>query len=281
MKTHIFLTGAVVVCGIFLLTTSFAHDVSEYLHLTRHRDSNGHLLSGPTHHQAEPSVIQKTVVPAQPKIFEGRRTDWGMNAQEVKINEPVQPTWELRSPILESYEQRVAYRTQIEGIDTSLTYTFYEDKLAQANYLFEPKHDDGAEYVQDFHKVKNWITQSYGTPTTVQEIWLDSLYRYDQSLWGQAVLRGHLKMVAEWRNETTQITLLLDGGADTIGLMADFDSVAIVPPAPLEASVMEEIPSLEVPPIGETPVTEEHPMGAPSPGKTLTEPQEPQPGLTL
>jgi len=127
---------------------------------------------------------------------------------------------------LEDYEQRVAYRSQIEGIDTSLIYTFYEDKLAQANYLFEPKRDDVVEYVQDFHTVKNWITQSYGMPTSVQEIWLDPLYRYDRSLWGQAVMRGHLKMVAEWRSDTTYITLLLDGGDDTIGLMADFDSIS-------------------------------------------------------
>jgi len=276
MKTHLFLTGAVVVFGTSLLTTSFAFDTSEYLHFTRHRDSNGHLLMGPTHHQAEPSVIQKTVVPAQPKNMERQSTDWGMTSQEVKINEPVQPSWELRSPVLENYEQRVAYHSQIEGIDTSLTYTFYEDKLAQANYLFEPKHDDVVEYVQDFHTVKNWISQSYGTPTSVQEIWLDPLYQYDQSLWGQAVMRGHLKMVAEWRNDTTQITLLLDGGDDTIGLMADFDSVAIVPPAPMEASIMEEIPAMEEAPMGETPLTEDHPVGevmmeAPSVGETPTE----------
>ncbi|MDH5575584.1 MAG: hypothetical protein OEY80_08890, partial [Nitrospirota bacterium] len=184
--------------------------------------------------------------------------------------------------------QRVAYRSQIEGIDTALTYTFYEDKLAQANYLFEPKHDDVVEFIQDFHTVKNWITQSYGTPTSVQEIWLDPLYRYDQSLWGQAVMRGHLKMVAEWRNDTTQITLLLDGGDDTIGLMADFDSVAIVPPVPTESSVMVVFPTTEETPIEEAPVTKEHPMSetpmeAPSAGETPMEPgyQEPQPGPML
>ncbi|HNP29210.1 MAG TPA: hypothetical protein PKK23_09215 [Nitrospirales bacterium] len=271
MKTHFFLTGAVVMIGTSLLTTSFAYEASEYLILTRHRDSNGHLLAGPTHHQSQSSVIQKTVVPAQPQTFERRSTEWGMNAQEIKLNEPVQPTWELESPVLDSYEQRVGYRRQIEGIDASLTYTFYEDQLAQANYLFEPKHDDAVDYIQDFHKVKNWITQSYGMPTSVQEIWLDSLYQYDQSLWGQAVLRGHLKMVAEWRNDTTQITLLLDGGEDTIGLMADFDSVAIMPPAPLESSAMVVLPTVEENPVGKSSVTEGRSMEVPSLGHIPTE----------
>ena len=288
MKTPFVLTGVVVMIGTSLLTTSFAYEASEYLIFTRHRDSNGHLLAGHTHHQSQPSVIQKTVVPAQPQAFERRSTDWGMNAQEVKLNEPVQPAWELQAPILDTYEQRVGYRRQIEGIDASLTYTFYEDRLAQANYLFEPKHDDAVNYIQDFHTVKHWITQSYGMPTSVQEIWLDSLYQYDQSLWGQAVLRGHLKMVAEWRNDTTQITLLLDGGGDTIGLMADFDSVAILAPVSMESTVMVVIPTREETPIEATPGTEEHsigetPMEAPSVEETPTKTgsQEPQSGLTL
>ena len=283
MKTHSILTGAVIMMGTTLLTTSFAYEASEYLVLTRHRDSNGQLLAGPTHHQSPPSVIQKTVVPAQPQTLERRSTEWGMNAQEVKLNEPVQPIWELQSPVLESYEQRVGYRRQIEGIDASLTYTFYEDQLAQANYLFEPNHDDAADYVKDFHTLQNWITQSYGMPTSVQEIWLDSLYQYDQSLWGQALLRGHLKMVAEWRNDTTNITLLLDGGEDTIGLMADFDSVSVIAPASMEAKVLEEIPPVEETTIEKSSVSEEHAMEAPSGKEMPTEAisQENQPDTKL
>ncbi len=283
MKTHSIWTAAVIMMGTTLLTTSFGYEASEYLLLTRHRDSNGHLLAGPTHHQSQPSVIQKTVVPAQPQTFERRSTEWGMNAQEVKLNEPVQPVWELQSPVLEPYEQRVGYRRQIEGIDASLTYTFYEDQLAQASYLFEPNHDDAADYVKDFHTLQNWITQSYGMPTSVQEIWLDSLYQYDQSLWGQALLRGHLKMVAEWRNDTTNITLLLDGGEDTIGLMADFDSVAVIAPASMEAKVIEEIHPVEETTIESISVSEDPAMEVPSGEEMPTEAisQENQPDTKL
>lgn len=244
MKTFKVLAGVFAVSGAFLLTTSVAADTSEYVHFTRHRDSNGHLLAGPTQPQSQSQSLikQKTGIPATPNMQEGRRTDWGMNAQEVKTHEPVQPVWELHFPILDQNEQRVAYRSQIEGIDTSLIYTFYEDRLAQANYWFEAKHDDLAEYVQDFHMVKNWIIQFYGKPAMVQEIWLDPLYRYEKSLWGQAVMRGHLKMVAEWQNATTHITLLLDGGDETIALLADFDSMVVVPPALLETRMIEDLP---------------------------------------
>jgi hypothetical protein len=240
MKTHLFLIGALSVLGTSLLTTSYAASPSEFLHFTRHRDSNGNLLMAPTQHQAEPSVMQKTVMPSQPKTFERRSTDWGMSVQEVKENEPIQFSWDLQSPVLSDYEQRVAYHTQIEGVEAALTYTFYEDHLGQAKYVFEPQHDDAVEYVQDFHTLKNWISQSYGLPTSVQEIWLEKLYQYDQNLWGQAIMRGHLVMVAEWKNPGTDIVLVLNGGDDTVGLVADFASTTFVVPVSFDPQSQAE-----------------------------------------
>ncbi len=239
MKTHFFLMSTVAVLGTSLLATSYAASNSEYLHLTRHRDSNGNLLMAPTQHQAEPSV-QKTVMPSQPKALERRSTDWGMSVQEIKDNELVQSSWDLQEPVLANYEQRIAYHTQIEGIDAALTYSFYENHLGQAKYVFEPQHEDAVEFVQDFNTVKNWIKQSYGEPTSVQEIWLDELYQYDQSLWGQAVMRGHLVMVAEWKNPGTDIVLVLDGGDDTVGLVADFSSTTFVVPVSFDPQSPEE-----------------------------------------
>ncbi len=230
MKTHPFLLSAVGVLGLVLLSTSYAASASEYLHLTRHRDSDGNLLMAPTQHKPEPSVMQKMVMPAQPKTFERRSTDWGMSFQEVKDNEPVQPSWELASPVLPASEQRAGYHTQIEDIPAALTYTFYDNQLGQAKYVFEPEHEDTAEFVEDFHAVKNWINQSYGSPARVEEIWLDDLYQYDESLWGQAVLRGHLVMVAQWEKPGTDIVLVLDGGDDTVGLVAEFASTTYVRP---------------------------------------------------
>ena len=240
MKTHFFLMSTVAVLGTSLLATSYAASNSEYIHLTRHRDSNGNLLMAPTQHKAEPSVMQKTVMPSQPKTFERRSTDWGMSVQEVKDNEPVQSSWDLQAPVLADYEQRIAYHTQIEGIEASLTYSFYENHLGQAKYVFEPQHDDAVEFVQDFNAVKNWIRQTYGEPIAVQEIWLDKLYQYDSSLWGQAVMRGHLVMVAEWKNPGTDIVLMLDGGDDTVGLVADFSSTTFVVPVSFDTQRPEE-----------------------------------------
>ncbi|MGD9851915.1 MAG: hypothetical protein AB7T38_11655 [Nitrospirales bacterium] len=179
------------------------------------------------------SVVQKTAMPSQPKLFEQLRADWGMSALDVKANQTMAPSWELRTPLLGEFEQRIAYRTHIEGIDTSLSYTFYQDQLAQAKYVFEPQHDDSSNFIHDFHTVQDWISQSYGAPTSMEEIWLDNLYRYDKSLWGQALMRGHLVMVSEWKTVDSRIALVLNGGDDLVGLVADFSSNHIKLPDPL------------------------------------------------
>ncbi len=244
MKTHLFVSGGVLT--FTLIVTGIGYASPDYLHLVRHRDSEGNLLARPTPHTPETSVIKKTVAPAQSKSLEQHTiesqgsTSWGASIEDVKMSETVPPTWEVQSPILESYEHRVGYRTQIESIEAALTYTFYDNQLGQATYVFEPNHEDAVNYVQSFRAVKRWIMQKYGQPTSSQEIWLDHLYAYDESLWGQAVLRGHLVMTAEWKLPETDIVLVLDGGDDTIGLVAEFSSTRVAIPVSITEPMVEE-----------------------------------------
>lgn len=184
----------------------------------------------------EKSIVQKTALPSQPNVFERRNADWGMSIQEIKAHEPLRPAWELYPPILDEATYRIAYRTTIEGIQSSLAYTFYQDQLAQAKYVFEPQHNDPGRFVGDFHMVREWISEAYGPPSSVEEIWLDTLYQYDDSLRGQALMRGHLIMVAEWKTLETQIVLVLNGGDDTVGMVADFSSSRIRLPGPPQDS---------------------------------------------
>jgi hypothetical protein len=66
------------------------------------------------------------------------------------------------------------------------------------------------------------------------------LYQYDKSLWGQALKRGHLVMVAEWKNPGTDIVLVLDGGDEAVGLVADFSSTTYVVPVSFDSQNSEQ-----------------------------------------
>ena len=171
---------------------------------------------------SKPSIVKKTVIPAQPtQLTEStfRNTKWGMSIPEVKTNETAKFSWELQAPILTAGDYRLGYRTTVEGIDTFLSYSFSNNQLTTAKYLFDSNHEDETLYLEDYENIKNWIVQTYGPPRSEEQLWLDDLYRYASELWGRAVKRGHLTLVAEWEMEETTVVLLLNGGDETVGLM--------------------------------------------------------------
>ena len=182
----------------------------------------------------EESIIKKTVIPAQPKSFSFRDTRWGMSIPEVKANETASFSWELHAPILELGEDRLGYHTTVvEDLEAVIAYKFADNQLTNTKYVFESKHEDEIRYLEDYEKVKNWISQTYGQPKSEEQIWLDDLYNYAEELWGKAVVRGHLTMVAEWEVEETSIVLILNGGDENVGLIADFSSKELPSPAQL------------------------------------------------
>ena len=151
---------------------------------------------------------------------------------------------ELQAPILTAGDSRLGYRAVVEGIETFLSYSFTNNRLVTAKYLFESNHEDERLYLADYETVKNWIVQAYGPPQSEEQLWLDDLYHYSEELWGRAVVRGHLTMVAEWEVNGTSIILLLNGGDDSVGLMADFTSQEAPSPSQLVVLPSDQVEEL-------------------------------------
>ena len=217
---------AAMAVGAGMWTNGFAFNSHEYIHLVNHRDSQGNLVVPRAKKPAvkKPPLVKKTVIPAQPKNYTFRNTQWGMSIPQVKTNETAKFSWELQAPILTAGDSRLGYRANVEGLEAFLSYSFTNDRLMTAKYLFDSNHEDELLYLEDYQIVKNWIVQTYGPPQSEEQLWLDDLYHYSEELWGRAVVRGHLTMVAEWDVNGTSIILLLNGGDDSVGLMADFTS---------------------------------------------------------
>ena len=217
---------AVMTVGVGVWTNGFAFNSHEYIHLINHRDNYGNLVvpqrKKPTVEKS--SIVKKTVIPALPKNYTFRKTQWGMTIPQVKTNETAKFSWELQAPLLTAGDSRLGYHAMVEGIEAFLSYSFTNDRLMKAKYLFDSNHEDERLYLADYEAVRNWIVQKYGPPQSEEQLWLDDLYHYSEELWGRAVVRGHLTMVAEWEVKGTSIILLLNGGDESVGLMADFTS---------------------------------------------------------
>ena len=129
------------VLGTSLFTTVCAFAGSDYLRLVRHRDANGNLVI------ASPKIaplVKKTVIPSLPKGYTFRKTQWGMSVPEVKESETAKLSWELRAPVLTLKEDRLGFRTTVEGLEAFIGYTFVDNRLQEAKYLFEPRGEEKA-----------------------------------------------------------------------------------------------------------------------------------------
>ncbi len=178
---------------------------------------------GENSNDERPDVIHKMAMPNPAKRYAFGHANWGMSVPEVKTKETADFSWELNAPVLLAGEHRLGYQTQVEGIDTFLAYTFEHDHLKSTKYLFETGYaENEAQSLSHYKTVKAWIMQTYGSPHAEGTLWVNELYRYAPELWGRALMRGHLTFVDEWDVDGTTITLVLNGGDEAVGLMAEF-----------------------------------------------------------
>lgn len=205
--------------------------------LVNHRDLNGNLVWP---QKSRRSVVQTMARSARPDRSIFQRDQWGANAARIRAQESARLLWEVQAPVLEQGERRLGYETTVSGLSAILTYRFMHDRLRETKYLFDVPYDETAEHLlAHYETVKTWIARSYGEPASEAYLWLDTLYQYAPKLWGKAVMRGHLTVVAEWQVQGTSITLILNGGnEDDVGLLAQF--VRVDAPSPTQ---MVSLPS--------------------------------------
>lgn len=258
MKQQLFSCSLVVVFMTGLYTPGLAGQYDEFIQLVNHRDQHGTLVvphhsdgtkfekesmsqAQVTSHMEQssqsateaysngesPEVMKKTVLPSLLETYTFRSTNWGMSISDVKDKETAKFLWELDSRPLSPGEHRLGYRASISDIKAVLTYAFENDRLLNAKYIFDTNEgkNDG-QPLWSYKKVKSWISQTYGLPQSEEKLWSNELYRYAPELWGRAVMRGHLTIVDEWNVDGTSIILLLNGGDESVGLIAEFSNTA-------------------------------------------------------
>lgn len=137
-----------------------------------------------------------------------RGATWGMTLEAVKKIEGNEPKQKSKSP---AGLDIIAYMGKAGNLDCAYAYCFAADKLVQGRYVFASKHTNKNDYINDFHTVKESLTEKYGKPKEDQTYWSNNLYKDDPSEWGMAVAVGHLKFEVTWVLNDTEIFLQLSG----------------------------------------------------------------------
>ncbi len=150
--------------------------------------------------------------------FNFRQTKWGFTMEQVKENE--------RLELVMEQDTLLGYSAQLQGINCLLGYFFNSDRLAKTMYIFQDEHIEENEYINDYRKIKAYLSRTYGTPDNNEdEVWYDETYRANQMKWGKAVKEGHMMMQNSWHGPETSVTLYL------VGMDQNIDMVMEISPA--------------------------------------------------
>ncbi len=151
-----------------------------------------------------------------------RDTRWGMSKNQVSELEG-RPTHQEKSYGVET----IKYRKKAIGLDCSIEFIFAGNKLIKAKYIFLEKHKHKNQYISDYKKIKDWLTEQHGMPQGSNVTWRNDLYKEDYSNWGLAVSLGHLEYGSLWKNQEVEIFLTLSGGNNKISLKAEYKGLII------------------------------------------------------
>lgn len=155
----------------------------------------------------------------QKKYKDFRDVNWGMTLAQVKEIEKLK--------LLGEDKESLKYDFVLLGMKCYVIYHFKENKLVDARYKIERDHYDPASFNKDFIALRKYCRKTYGGPISVQDIWKNDQYKFDESKWGFAVSIGFLTRTVIWREEETKIVLQMDGENHKIFIKIKFASLKL------------------------------------------------------
>ena len=151
-----------------------------------------------------------------------RDTRWGMSKKQVAELEG-----EI-SHLEKSYGLEVIrYQKKVLDLECSIQFMFAGNRLIKAKYIFLEQHKHKSQYIGDYKKIKDWLTEIHGMPKGSNVTWRNDLYKEDYSNWGLAVGLGHLEYSSLWKNQEIEIFLTLSGNNNELSLEAEYKGLRI------------------------------------------------------
>ena len=121
----------------------------------------------------------------------------------------------------------IRYQKKVLDLECSIQFMFAGNRLIKAKYIFLEQHKHKSQYIGDYKKIKDWLTEIHGMPKGSNVTWRNDLYKEDYSSWGLAVSLGHLEYSYLWKNQEIEIFLTLSGDNNRLSLQAEYKGLRI------------------------------------------------------
>jgi hypothetical protein len=168
-----------------------------------------------------------------------------MNPAEIDLNAPYQPDLDWgtsRADIIraegrpQSQDVRrgvevLHYRREIMGKQCQVEYVLNANRLVAARVHLMENYADKSRYIEDYNKLRDFLTAKAGAPRADRAVWQDHSYERKNDCWGIALSQGHVEFSSEWVFRDTEVRLLLAGANNHVTLDAELSDVKTKKPA--------------------------------------------------
>jgi len=173
------------------------------------------------------------------KVIEIKSGDEILNPAEIEIDPNYAPNFSwgtTRARILRSegrpQSQDVAgglevlvYQRDLMRKKCRIEYLLDGGRLVAARVHLLENYADKARYIEDYNKVRDYLTARVGAPRADRMVWQDRSYERQNDCWGIALSQGHVEFSSEWLFQDTELRLTLVGANNRVDFGAELSDV--------------------------------------------------------
>ena len=147
-----------------------------------------------------------------------RNITWGMSKEEVL---EVESGMKFENKEL-GEKKLIRSETRIADLKCFLIYTFVEDKLVFAAYVFDEIYQDKSYYQDDFDTLKELLVQKYGELESEDLVDKDAFY-----FMVTPDTENYMHCIT-WKTNDTEIALFLDKSGSEIDVFITYNSIELM-----------------------------------------------------
>jgi len=117
------------------------------------------------------------------------------------------------------------YQREIMNKKCQLEYILDDQRLVGARLHLLENYADKGRYLEDYNKIRGFLTAKAGAPRSDRVIWQDHSYEKQVDCWGIALSKGQVEFMSDWVFRDTEVRVTLGGGNDHVALNAELNDV--------------------------------------------------------
>lgn len=173
------------------------------------------------------------------RVIEIQSGDEILNPTQIDLDSPFEPNLQWGStradivrtegrPRRDDVSQGLtvlSYRRELLKKKCDIEYLLDGNKLVGARCRLRENYADKNRYVEDYNRLREFLTARVGSPRADRAVWQDHSYENLNDCWGIALSQGHVEFSSEWVFRDTEVRLTLAGANKHVILGAEISDV--------------------------------------------------------